>query len=78
MLKAETIKGFEKLAVNADMFRGFLHNFYNAWGTEARNTIEPISVRFVKEKTGEAYLRFDYKIYGRKSWPHVTGNRTWY
>lgn len=77
MLEAEKVKGFNKLGVNADLFKEFLKNFYNAWGLEARETIEPISIKYVKEK-GKAYLRFDYKMYGRKEWLHVTGPRTWY
>ena len=77
MLVAETIKGFKKLTKNADMFRKFLKNFYNSWGTETRETIEPISVKFCKDSEG-SYLRFDYKIDGRKEWLHVTGPNTWY
>jgi len=77
MLAAGTVKGFEKLNKNADMFRKFLTNFYNSWGLETRETIEPISVKYVKDSEG-AYLKFDYKIDGRKEWLHVTGPNTWY
>ncbi|QAT40867.1 hypothetical protein [Clostridium sp. JN-9] len=77
MMKAENVKGFENLTVNAEMFKQFLNNFYAGWGTEARATIEPISVKFCKNKEGK-YLRFDYKIYGKKQWLHVTGPHTWY
>jgi hypothetical protein len=74
---AENIKGFYKLTKNADMFKRFLTNFYNSWGIEARETIEPISVKYCKDSSGK-YLRFDYKIYGKKDWLHVTGPSTWY
>jgi len=77
MLIAENVKGFEKLTVNADMFRKFLNNFYNSWGTEARETIKPISVKYCNDNSGK-YLRFDYKIYGKKEWLHVTSPTTWY
>lgn len=77
MLKAENVKGFENLTVNAEMFKQFLKNFYNSCGMEARATIEPLSVRFCKDADGK-YLRFDYKIYGEKSWLHIIGPHTWY
>lgn len=76
-LKAEDVKGFEKLSVNANMFRIFLNKFYNAQGTEARATLRPISVKFIKTKD-EKYLRFDYEIYGKREWTHVIGPGTWY
>jgi hypothetical protein len=75
--EACNIKGYDKIPLNAEMFQRFLRNFIQAQGTEARETKEPISVKFVKDKSG-AYLRFDYKIYGRKEWMHVTGKNTWY
>lgn len=71
------IKGYNKITLNRKMFESFLRNFMQSQGTKARETIEPISVRFVKDSSG-AYLRFDYKIYGRKEWMHVTGKDTWY
>lgn len=78
MLVAEKVKGFNKLGVNADLFKEFLNNFYNAWELEARETIEPISVKYVKKKNEKAYLRFDYKINGKEDWLHVVGARAWY
>lgn len=78
MIVAEKVKGFEKLTVNADMFKSFCENFYNAWGLEARETIVPISVKFCKDKENGSYLRFDYNMYGRKCWLHVKGPRLWF
>ncbi|MDF2548786.1 MAG: hypothetical protein K0R93_3684 [Anaerosolibacter sp.] len=78
MLTPEKVQGFKNLGVNAEMFKAFLENFYNSWGLEARETIQPISVKFVKERPGYSYLRFDYKMYGRNEWLHVTGPSTWY
>lgn len=78
MLVAEKVKGFNKLGVNADLFKEFLSNFYNAWGLEARETIEPISVKYVKKRNEKPYLRFDYKINGKEDWLHVVGERAWY
>lgn len=77
MLLADKVKGFQKLGVNSDLFKSFLVNFYNSWGLDARETIIPISVKFVNDK-GDRYLRFDYKIYGRNEWLHVKGPGTWY
>lgn len=77
MLRAEDVKGFEKLTANREMFKAFLNNFYNSWGVEARKTIEPMSVKYCKDSDGK-YLRFDYKIYGKKQWLHVTSATTWY
>lgn len=78
MLKVEEVKGFEKLTVNADMFRQFLNNFYEAWGLDARETIVPISVKYVKDKANGSYLRFDYMMYKRMCWLHVKAPRVWY
>ena len=78
MLVAESVKNFDKLTINADMFKAFLIRFYNAWGFEARETIVPISVKFCKDKSNGAYLRFDYKIYDRKEWLHVKSPYSWY
>lgn len=74
----ETIKGHSELSASAKIvFKAFLNNFYNSWGTEARETIIPISVKFKKDSVS-GYLRFDYIRYGRKEWLHVTGAHTWY
>lgn len=72
-----TIKGYDKLTANKEMFQKFLANFINAWGLEARETIKPISVRFCNDLEGK-YLRFDYEIYGKKEWLHVTSTTEWY
>ncbi|WP_326511371.1 hypothetical protein [Clostridium intestinale] len=74
-IKAEEVKGFETLKVSQNMFKTFLNKFISAWGEGARNTIVPLEVSKVK---GKSYLRFDYMIYGRKKWLHVTGPNTWY
>lgn len=73
MVQGEDVKGFNELTVSQDMFKEFLNNFYNSWGSEARETIIPISVNQV-----DNYLRFDYRIYGDKRWLHVKGANTWY
>ncbi|MBU3203739.1 hypothetical protein [Clostridium algidicarnis] len=73
MVHGEDVKGFNELEVNQDIFKAFLNNFYNSWGSEARETIIPISVNQV-----DNYLRFDYRIYGDKRWLHVKGANTWY
>lgn len=78
MLVAEKVKGFEKLSVNTEMFKEFLINFYRGWGLEARKTIVPISVKYLKDKANGPYLRFDYEIYDRKEWLHVKSPSTWY
>lgn len=70
----ETIKGYNKLNSSTKiLFKAFLNNFVGAQGTEARETILPISVKQV-----DNYLRFDYMRYGNKEWLHVTGAHTWY
>lgn len=70
----ETMKGYKELSVSAKIvFNTFLVNFMNAQGTEVRETIIPISVKYV-----DSYLRFDYKRYGNKEWLHVKGANTWY
>lgn len=75
---AEKIKGFDKLGVNAEMFKKFLVNFYNAFGMEARETLLPISIKYIKDNDNGVYLRFDYKLYGRKQWLHVKSQNIWY
>lgn len=70
----ETIKGYNELSPSTNiLFKAFLINFMNAQGTEARETILPISVKRV-----DNYLRFDYMRYGNKEWLHVKGAHTWY
>lgn len=77
MWKPEEVKGFSKLmAANQKLFRDFLKNFYNAW--EDPDRYEPISVSFKKDKANGAYLKFEYKVDGRRAWLHVKGPRTWY
>lgn len=70
----ETMKGYKELSVSTKIvFNTFLVNFMNSQGTEVRETIIPISVKYV-----DGYLRFDYKRYGNKEWLHVKGSNTWY
>ena len=72
----ETIKGYDKLNSSTKMlFKAFLINFMNAQGTNSRESLVPISVKFIKV---DRYLRFDYTRYGNKDWLHVKGARTWY
>ena len=70
------IKGYDTIPKNQKLFKGFLVCFLQSWGIEARETISPISIKFVKDAEGE-YLKFVYKIYGKKEWLHVTKNN-WY
>lgn len=72
-----SIKGYNTITVNQKMFAGFLKNFIQSQGTEARETIEPLSVSFCKDSEGK-YLKFTYKINGRKEWMHVTSPKDWY
>lgn len=69
------IEGFDTLSVNADMFSKFVVNFHKSFENA---TIEPISVKFKKDKSNGAYLRFDYLINGRMEWLHVKSPSTWY
>ncbi|MBU3195693.1 hypothetical protein KPL26_03320 [Clostridium algidicarnis] len=70
----ENIKGYNKLNDKSKiLFKAFLNNFYNAWGTETIESLVPISVEYV-----DNYVRFDYVRYGHKEWLHVKGARTWY
>lgn len=78
MIGAEDVKGFDKLTVNADMFKEFLINFNDAWGSEARATIVPIAIKYCKDKSNGPYLRFDYEIYDRNEWLHVKNPYKWY
>jgi len=72
----ENIKGYSKLSYKSKiLFKTFLINFMDAQGTNSRETIVPISVKFVK---ADSYLRFDYVRYGHKEWLHVKGSNTWY
>ncbi len=72
----ENIKGYNKLSPSAKiLFKAFLINFMNAQGTNSRESLVPISVKFVK---ADSYLRFDYRRYGNKDWLHVKGANTWY
>lgn len=75
---AEHVKGFDKLASKADMFKQFFKNFYLGWGYEARKTIVPFEVKCCKDDANGAYLRFEYEINGRKDWQHVKNATTWY
>lgn len=77
MIKAEETKGYKELTQEQkEMYREFTKNFFNAWGTEARETIKPISIEAIDEE--RAYLKFIYEMYGRKEWLHVLDPRTWY
>lgn len=78
MIKAEETQGYKELTQEqAEMFKEFTKNFFNAWGTEARDTIQPISIEAI-EKEERAYLKFIYEMYGRKEWLHVLDPHTWY
>lgn len=74
----QSIKGYSAIKdADSKMFQSFLKNFINSWGMEARETIEPIDIKYFRE-AGKTYLRFDYKIYGKKEWLHVKNPNTWF
>lgn len=73
-----SIKGYSTLQRDAaKMFQAFLKNFMQSW-EEARETIEPTSVKLCKGDASGKYLRFDYKIYERREWLHVKSSNCWY
>jgi hypothetical protein len=72
-----SIKGYDTITVNQEMFKGFLKNFIQSQGAEARETVIPISVSFCKDSEGK-YLKFVYKIHNKKEWMHVTSPRDWF
>jgi hypothetical protein len=65
------------IGAHCETFNRFLVNFYNRWGLEARESIKPILVKHVKD-TNKSYLRFEYYMYGRRTWLHVKNAETWY
>lgn len=78
MIKAEETQGYKRLTrEQKEMYREFTKNFFNAWGTEARETLKPIRVE-AADKDGRAYLKVVYEMYGRKEWLHVLEPHTWY
>lgn len=78
MLDAKKVIGFNNLSENNQkLFTAFLSNFYHAWGLEVRDTIKPLKISYMNDIEGK-YLRFDYEIYDRKEWLHVTTEKNWY
>ena len=78
MLDAKKVIGFNDLSEGEqNLFRAFLSNFYNTWGLEARETIKPFRISYMDDMEGK-YLRFDYEIYEKKEWLHVTTEKNWY
>ncbi len=77
MYNTNNIKGFNKIILNREMFLGFLQNFTDGIGLEAKESFEPLSVKFIKER-GRKYLRFDYMMYGKREWLHVLGTKSWF
>lgn len=74
----DSIIGIKKLGANFEIFQGFLINFLNKWGLEARESIKPISVHFVKNKDDGAFLKFVYKMGEKECWLHVKGVNHYY
>ena len=73
----EQVKGFDQLSEpNQATFKQFLANWLGAQGTDARNEIVPVSVRFVREGK-ERYLRFDFMRGKNETWLHVRGAYSW-
>ena len=73
------IKGYNKLAVNAEFFKTMLVRFYNAHGLERRSEIKPLAVKYVsRTKKTKPYLRFDVKIGDCNECFHFNGNGEWY
>lgn len=49
-IDALDIAGYAKLSnENKDLYKAFIINFFNNWGLEARNTIQPLSFNYVEE-----------------------------
>ena len=71
------IKGYHEITINQEMFKKFITNFINGWGMDARETIQPLSVKYVQDAEGK-YLKFVYEMYERKEWLHVTSPYNWY
>jgi hypothetical protein len=68
----ETINGYDKLTdENRNLFDKFIVNFYNAWGIEARATIKPIAINYVREneylgkenKEDDFYISFRTEVF---------------
>ena len=70
------ISGYKTLdKLNKDLYQKFLINFFNAWGLDARDTLKPTKVHYIKK--GE-YLRFDYEMNGNNGWLLVKTENQWY
>lgn len=49
-IKVENIKGYYEIGdIQQKIFKGFILNFFNGWGLEARATLEPVTVNYVNE-----------------------------
>lgn len=73
----EQVNGFDQLSEpNQATFKQFLVNWLDAQGTDARNEIVPVSVRFVREGK-ERYLRFDFMRGKNETWLHVRNAYSW-
>ncbi|WP_153064149.1 hypothetical protein [Vallitalea guaymasensis] len=59
------IKGYDKLTQeNKNLYDNFIKNFHNAWGLDARATIRPIEINYVREieHLGKENQEDDYYI----------------
>lgn len=72
------VAGYNALPLKKQLlFKNFLANFLRAWGLEARETIQPLSVKYFSNQEGK-FLKFHYKFYGKKTWLHVLSPNIWY
>lgn len=73
-IRADDIKGMDRLSkADRDLMKGFLFNFMNRWGLEARASFIPIEVKVSRSKEAGRYLKFIYKMNDRVEWLHVKG-----
>lgn len=78
-METNYIVGIEKLDEETKaMFYKFLEVFISRQGTAGKESFIPLKVKLTSDKANGKYLRFDYKMYGRKNWMHVKSPRLWY
>lgn len=77
LLKAELIKGFNKLSkTDQDMFKGFLKNFYAAFEHPEDHAITKVSV--AHERRGRQVVEFVKAKCASGEWFHVMSSQLWY
>jgi hypothetical protein len=78
-IRVDRIKGMDKLSIaDRELLRGFLVNFMNRWGLEARASFVPIEVKVSRSKEAGRYLKFIYRMNDRVGWLNVKGVSCFY